>query len=88
VLGRYGGDEFVILLPENDRAAAVEVAERLRKEIAHIQLNTPRGPAKVTASLGVASVNCNKPSLDILLSQADKALYVAKRRGRNRVSRG
>lgn len=88
VLGRYGGDEFVILLPENDRAAAVQVAERLRKNIAHMQLNTSKGQAKVTVSLGVASVDCDKPSLETLLSQADNALYVAKRRGRNRVSKG
>jgi diguanylate cyclase (GGDEF)-like protein len=88
VLGRYGGDEFVILLPENDRAAAVRVAERLRKTISHLQLNTARGPAKVTASLGVAAVDCDEPSLETLLSQADNALYVAKRRGRNRVSKG
>jgi diguanylate cyclase (GGDEF)-like protein len=88
VLGRYGGDEFVILLPENDRAAAVQVAERLRKKIAHIRLNTTSGAVKVTASLGVASVECDKPSLETLLSHADKALYVAKRRGRNRVSKG
>jgi diguanylate cyclase (GGDEF)-like protein len=87
VVGRYGGDEFVILLPENDRAAAVQVAERLRKNIAHLHLNTAKGSAKVTASLGVATVDCNKPSLETLLSQADKALYVAKRRGRNRVSK-
>jgi diguanylate cyclase (GGDEF)-like protein len=87
VVGRYGGDEFVILLPENDRAAAVQVAERLRKNIAHMHLNTAKGSAKVTASLGVATVDCNKPSLETLLSQADKALYVAKRRGRNRVSK-
>jgi diguanylate cyclase (GGDEF)-like protein len=87
VLGRYGGDEFVILLPENDRAAAVQVAERLRKKIAHIRLKTTKGQAKVTASLGVASVNCDKPSLETLLSQADTALYAAKRRGRNRVSK-
>jgi diguanylate cyclase (GGDEF)-like protein len=87
VLGRYGGDEFVILLPENDRAAAVQVAERLRKKIAHIKLNTTKGQAKVTASLGVASVDCDKPSLETLLTQADNALYVAKRRGRNRVSK-
>jgi diguanylate cyclase (GGDEF)-like protein len=87
VLGRYGGDEFVILLPENDRAAAIQVAERLRKKIAQIKLNTTKGQAKVTASLGVASVDCDKPSLETLLSQADNALYVAKRRGRNRVSK-
>jgi diguanylate cyclase (GGDEF)-like protein len=87
VVGRYGGDEFVILLPENDRTAAVQVAERLRKNITHMQLNTTGGAVKVTASLGVASVDCDKPSLETLLSQADKALYVAKRRGRNRVSK-
>jgi diguanylate cyclase (GGDEF)-like protein len=87
VVGRYGGDEFVILLPENDRAAAVQVAERLRKNIMHMQLNTTSGAVKVTASLGVASIDCDKPSLETLLSQADKALYVAKRRGRNRVSK-
>jgi diguanylate cyclase (GGDEF)-like protein len=88
VLGRYGGDEFVILLPENDRVAAGKVAERLRKTIAHRQLNTAKGPIKVTASLGVVSVDCDKPSLETLLSRADKALYVAKKRGRNRVSKG
>lgn len=88
VLGRYGGDEFIILLPENDRATAVQVAERLREKISHLQLNTAKGPAKVTASLGVAAVDCDKPSLETLLSQADNALYVAKRRGRNRVSKG
>jgi diguanylate cyclase (GGDEF)-like protein len=88
VVGRYGGDEFVILLPENDRAAAAQVAERLRKNIAHLSLNTAKGPANITASLGVAAVDCDKPSLEALLGQADKALYVAKRRGRNRVSKG
>jgi diguanylate cyclase (GGDEF)-like protein len=88
VVGRYGGDEFVILLPENDRAAAGKVAERLRKNIADIHINTAKGPVKITASLGVASVDCDKPSLETLLSRADKALYVAKKRGRNRVSKG
>jgi diguanylate cyclase (GGDEF)-like protein len=63
------------------------VAERLKKNITHMQLNTASGAVKVTASLGVASVDCDKPSLETLLSQADKALYVAKRRGRNRVSK-
>lgn len=88
VLGRYGGDEFVILLPENDRVAAGKVAERLRKTIADIQINTAKGPVKITASLGVASVDCDKPSLETLLNRADKALYVAKKRGGNRISKG
>jgi diguanylate cyclase (GGDEF)-like protein len=88
VVGRYGGDEFVILLPESDLTAAQKVAERLRKAIARRQLHTAKGPARVTASLGVASVDCDDPTLEDLLSRADKALYAAKRSGRNRVSIG
>jgi len=88
VVGRYGGDEFVILLPENDLAAARQVAERLRKSIAHRKLNTAKGPATVTANLGVATVDCDKTTLEQLLSRADQALYAAKRRGRNRVRTG
>jgi diguanylate cyclase (GGDEF)-like protein len=85
VVGRYGGDEFAIMLPEIDLAAAQRVAERLRKTIAQTQLRTPKGPARVTASLGVAAVDCDTILLEALLSRADKALYVAKRKGRNQV---
>jgi diguanylate cyclase (GGDEF)-like protein len=85
VVGRYGGDEFAIMLPEIDLAAARRVAERLRKTIAQTQLKTPKGPARVTASLGVAAVDCDTILLEALLSRADKALYVAKRKGRNQV---
>jgi diguanylate cyclase (GGDEF)-like protein len=85
VVGRYGGDEFAILLPESDLAVAQRVAERLRKTIAAKQLNTAKGPAMVTASLGVAMVDCEDTTLETLLSRADKALYVAKRKGRNQV---
>jgi diguanylate cyclase (GGDEF)-like protein len=88
VVGRYGGDEFIILLPENDLAAAEQVAERLRKSIAKRRFNTPRGPAKVTASLGVAAMDGDSPTLETLLSRADQALYGAKQSGRNRVSKG
>jgi len=86
IVGRYGGDEFVVLLPENDLAAARQVAERLRKRIAQRQLNTPKGPATVTASLGIAAVDCEDTTLEQLLSRADQALYAAKQSGRNRVS--
>jgi diguanylate cyclase (GGDEF)-like protein len=88
VVGRYGGDEFVILLPENDLATAEQVAERLRKSIAQRQLNNTRGPATVTASLGVATIDGKSPTLETLLSRADQALYSAKQKGRNRVSKG
>jgi diguanylate cyclase (GGDEF)-like protein len=85
VVGRYGGDEFAIMLPEIDLAAAKQVAERLRRTIAQTQLKTAKGPARVTASLGVAAVDCDNIRLEALLSRADKALYVAKRKGRNQV---
>jgi diguanylate cyclase (GGDEF)-like protein len=86
VMGRYGGDEFVILLPENDLAAARRVAERLRKSIAQQKLHSTEGQATVTASLGVAALNREDSTLEALLSRADQALYVAKEGGRNRVS--
>ncbi|OGP52975.1 MAG: hypothetical protein A2Y65_05375 [Deltaproteobacteria bacterium RBG_13_52_11] len=88
VIGRYGGDEFAIMLPESDLAVAKKVAGRLREAIALRKLNTAKGPVAVTASLGVTSVDCENPTLEDLLSRADKALYVAKRRGRNRVCTG
>jgi diguanylate cyclase (GGDEF)-like protein len=88
VVGRYGGDEFVILLPENDLVAAEQVAERLRKSIAKRRLNTTKGPAKVTASLGVVTMDSENPTLETLLTRADQALYVAKQQGRNRVGKG
>jgi diguanylate cyclase (GGDEF)-like protein len=86
VVGRYGGDEFVVLLPENDLDAARQVAERLRKSIARRRIATPKGTAKVTASLGVAAVDCAEITLEQLLARADQALYAAKESGRNRVS--
>ncbi len=88
VVGRYGGDEFVILLPENDLAAAKQVAERLRKSISKRRFNTTKGTAKVTASLGVVTMDSENQTLETLLSRADQALYVAKQKGGNRVSKG
>jgi diguanylate cyclase (GGDEF)-like protein len=85
VVGRYGGDEFVILLPENDLSAAKQVAERLRKSIAQRKLDTARGSATVTASLGVSAMNGKQTTLEDLLSRADQALYAAKQNGRNQV---
>jgi diguanylate cyclase (GGDEF)-like protein len=85
LVGRYGGDEFVIVLPEIDLAAAKRVAERLRRTIAQTQVKTAKGPARVTASLGVTTVDCDNIRLEALLSRADKALYAAKRKGRNQI---
>ncbi|MCS7065689.1 MAG: GGDEF domain-containing protein, partial [Fimbriimonadales bacterium] len=80
VVARYGGEEFALLLPNTDLNEAVQVAERLRQQIAAIQ--NPHAP--ITASFGVATHrHGNAPAT--LLYEADSALYEAKRRGRNRV---
>ena len=81
--GRNGGEEFAVLLPDTDIAAALEIAERVRATIAEITL--PGTDAPVTVSIGVAGYPDHAGTLDRLERLADAALYVAKRRGRNRV---
>jgi len=85
VLGRYGGDEFAILLPETDRFSASQVAERLRYCVIEKPLLTDPEPVNITASFGVARLNLEIPDLAVLLHQADEAMYVAKQNGGNRV---
>lgn len=83
LIGRYGGEEFAILLPETEQESAAGVAERLRQAIAESPINTDRGPIPVTISLGVASVNPAVRDLAGLLDAADTAMYAAKQAGRN-----
>jgi len=81
--GREGGEEFVVLLPGTDREQAVLVAENLRKAVALIQV--PDVDRAITASFGVAVLPDDTAEPEGLLRCADRALYVAKSRGRNRV---
>jgi diguanylate cyclase (GGDEF)-like protein len=83
VVCRYGGEEFCILLPQIDLAEAERAAERLRRAIADKQM----GEARVTASFGVSSWCLGAKHPQEMLEQADKALYAAKRSGRNKVAR-
>ncbi|HEX7342412.1 MAG TPA: diguanylate cyclase, partial [Rhodanobacteraceae bacterium] len=86
LVGRYGGEEFTICLPETSLSAALALAERLRENIAATPADTPVGPVAVSVSIGVAGlVPSADDSLEALIVHADKALYVAKRDGRNRV---
>lgn len=87
IVGRVGGEEFAILLPETDKEAAAEVAERLREAIAisKVPLSTGELPLQYTVSIGLASLASKSDNLDVLLNSADKALYEAKNSGRNRV---
>jgi diguanylate cyclase (GGDEF)-like protein len=84
LVGRYGGEEFLVILPETGRAAAREAAERLRARVADAPVPTREGPLRVTVSVGAAVAN-GSPGLEPLLAAADRALYVAKAAGRNRV---
>ncbi|AOU97151.1 hypothetical protein BI364_03260 [Acidihalobacter yilgarnensis] len=83
---RIGGEEFAILLPEVALEAGIEAAERLREAVAAASVVTPGGPITLTVSIGVAVVDGDAGTIDRALSQADGALYEAKRAGRNRVA--
>jgi diguanylate cyclase (GGDEF)-like protein len=86
LLGRYGGEEFAILLSDTDEECAIEIAERLRKSVEEKAIETDRGIISITISLGVSVAFENSPELAILLDHADTAMYAAKLAGRNRVS--
>ncbi|QJB56217.1 PAS domain S-box protein [Pseudodesulfovibrio sp. zrk46] len=85
ILGRLGGEEFGVLLPETDLPAAQEVAERLRVSIERNVINTSAGPLNITVSIGVGIFNDATVNTQELLKRADIALYEAKQSGRNRV---
>ncbi len=85
VVGRYGGEEFCILLPGLTATDAFEVAERLRKAILSGEGFKTTSALRITASFGVSDLEQGAPDPGELLKQADKALYAAKENGRNRV---
>jgi diguanylate cyclase (GGDEF)-like protein len=85
VLARYGGDEFIVLLPETPEKGASEVAERIRDAIAGFPLELDTKRLTCTVSIGVASHPADGNSLDAVVARADRAMYEAKQRGRNRV---
>jgi len=84
IVARLGGEEFVLLLPETNEAAAEVVAERLRKQIGDHSRVFP-GDAKISVSIGVAGATLAMSHFEAMLKRADEALYEAKRNGRNRV---
>ena len=91
LLARYGGEEFVLLLPETDRAGALRVAEQFRQRmrIANISHEFSHAAPYVTLSIGIgATIPSDSQSSDELIESADKCLYAAKEKGRNRVEGG
>ncbi len=86
VLARWGGEEYIIYLPETSPQEATALAERLRAEISNIRVPHATGETAVTASFGVAQRNSQHATLDSLIATADNFLYHSKQQGRNRVT--
>ncbi len=87
VPARWGGEEFIVALPDCDAEDALVVAERIRATLEQTPVLTANGALAVTASFGVAGwdPNLGQPDLEAVVKRADQALYAAKRGGRNRV---
>ncbi|MGA7179560.1 MAG: diguanylate cyclase [Thiobacillaceae bacterium] len=86
VLARWGGEEFILLLPETSLKEAVKLAERLRHAIADLRLDHIGAEVTISASIGVVERGKHHASLDAVISAADKYLYQSKETGRNKVS--
>jgi two-component system cell cycle response regulator len=84
IFARYGGEEFIIMTPETDLRGALIHAERLRSDIEKFEFKTI---GHITSSFGVTEFNAGTDNVKILLDRVDKALYLAKDHGRNRVEK-
>ena len=84
-LGRYGGEEFALLLPRSDKTAACAIVERCRQAVERRSIEHDGRPIRVTVSAGVAAFGEDGKDLETLITAADVALYQAKTSGRNRV---
>jgi diguanylate cyclase (GGDEF)-like protein len=87
VPARFGGDEFIVLLPETPPKGALDVAERIRAAISSRPLAINSRNVACTVSVGVACYPEDGRTLDALAARADRALYQAKQEGRDRVVR-
>jgi diguanylate cyclase (GGDEF)-like protein len=84
-IGRYGGEEFVILLPHTKLELGCEIGERLQSYIGSKPISTEVGALKISISMGIAERDDSMPNLAALIDRADTALYKAKNSGRNRI---
>ncbi len=84
-IGRFGGEEFLVILPDTDAAGALHVAERIRESVAGIPFDSPAGSLDVTVSIGVAEAKRGQ-SMREMLDRVDNAMYSAKHAGRNRIA--
>ena len=85
IVGRWGGEEFLMLIPSGDVALGEAIAERARRALMELRIKGKDGDVDVTASFGISHGSASRQTLAELLASADKALYDAKRLGRNQV---
>ena len=85
LFGRIGGEEFAVILPETDDQKAIEVAERLRKGLSELTVQSEEGPIRFTVSIGLATLKDETDNLLSIMKRSDAALYKAKENGKNRV---
>jgi diguanylate cyclase (GGDEF)-like protein len=86
ICGRYGGEEFLVILPETSRNNALIPAEKLRNLIAHNPVKSGSCQIPVTVSIGISSYQTTDTSFNQMIERADKALYRSKTEGKNRVT--
>jgi len=86
VIGRFGGEEFLVMLPGTGPAEAGVVAERMRQKVAESPLDIGGGALRLTVSFGVACARDDQDDAEAAIRRADEALYAAKNAGRNRVA--
>jgi len=86
IVSRYGGEEFALILPFTDKNGALNIAEKIRKNVENKKINIENGKIiKFTVSIGVDQILNTDKSIDQALNRADEALYIAKNTGRNKV---
>lgn len=85
ILGRYGGEEFLLIMPETSISSAIEICDRLRSIVEKTEFNGKNGIRRLTISMGLAGFPEKGKTAEELINIADKSLYEAKRQGRNKV---
>jgi len=86
IIGRYGGEEFSIILPDTNNSSANYVGERLLAKVSDIPFDTEAGKLSIQISVGIAGMSKETPTLHSLIVRADQAMYIAKSAGRNRLA--
>lgn len=84
-VARWGGEEFLLLMPSTDASGAQTAMRRLQAELRDAQPSLPAGCGALTFSIGVATTSASDPSVDVLVARADAAMYSAKQAGRDRI---